>query len=369
MSGENEELRLRLIAAIDRIAEEWCRAFPDGRGGYFERVSGEGSPVPVPYRRLHASARVLYVFSELARTRGEFLKRSRVALRYLDLHWSFEQSLFIYQLDWEKSHLNRSLDAYGHAFVLFAFAKHVEVTGDPTLFRRIFQIDARCEAVFWNGEFYRERISESGESTGSGISQNHHMHFFEAYLELIRVTRDDRFRERATRIYQLAKRFFLVEGRVLELRKGEDDSLESAVVEPGHVYEWAWLLLQYSELFRDQDAKALGETLLFWVDSAGIDTEMGGVFDQVSFSGTPLKNTKRIWPLAEAIRTHSAYSGVGGEKFGTFTRLMLERYLHRERLWWEHLNRDFTPLTDEIPVTTMYHLITCREALAKPETK
>ena len=50
------------------ILPAWMeRGWDEAHGGFFEKLEGDGKPVDVGFRRLHATTRQLFVFSEWSR--------------------------------------------------------------------------------------------------------------------------------------------------------------------------------------------------------------------------------------------------------------------------------------------------------------
>src|SRR5262249_16020848 len=136
-------------------------------------------------------------------------------------------------------------------------------------------------------------------------------------------------------------------GMIIEFRNevGAPDSERGHIVEPGHLFEWCWLLHQAGSQLGDatcfMDAAALFERAL----AVGLDQELGGVFDQVSVDGTLIAETKRIWPVTELIKACAA-SFNATRQAGDLARLrdsvefLFGAYLLSDGGWRERLRRD-----------------------------
>ena len=110
---------------------------------------------------------------------------------------------------------------------------------------------------------------------------------------------------------------------------------------------------------------------LRWAMDRGIDQAQGGVFDEVDCHGNVLKESKRIWPVTEALKAvrfvqadqhcPSNLAPVSKRLFN----LLFESYLRPETgTWTETLDRELHPLTDYHPATTIYHITMAARELA-----
>ena len=76
-------------------------------------------------------------------------------------------------------------------------------------------------------------------------------------------------------------------------------------VEPGHQFEWAWILANYSRL----GEVALNDeisALVAWSERHGVDPASGATFNQVRDDGEPLDRGSRTWPNTERLKGHLA---------------------------------------------------------------
>ena len=92
---------------------------------------------------------------------------------------------------------------------------------------------------------------ETGLPPGAPLCANPHMHLFEVALAWIETSDDEEWRTLADEIGALALSTFIDPASGV-LREHFDASFvalpnEGRVIEPGHHFEWAWLLLRWSE--------------------------------------------------------------------------------------------------------------------------
>ena len=75
-----------------------------------------------------------------------------------------------------------------------------------------------------------------------------------------------------------------------------------------------------------------------------------------------LAQTKRIWPVCEAIKAYAArwrVTGAAGDlaKMRDWLDFLCRCYLRPAGCWTETLQRDLTPAPGDMPGTTPYHLL------------
>jgi mannose/cellobiose epimerase-like protein (N-acyl-D-glucosamine 2-epimerase family) len=136
--------------------------------------------------------------------------------------------------------------------------------------------------------------------------------------------------------------------------------------EPGHQFEWIWILLRYARLAGDRDLPARVADLLSATIQHGIDRapgQLAATFDEIDPSGAPLVTTKRLWPQTETVKAFvAAYEVFGDEahlaRAQDTIRMMLATYLPGgQPLFREHLDRSGrASVVDFVPTSSLYHL-------------
>jgi mannose-6-phosphate isomerase len=142
------------------------------------------------------------------------------------------------------------------------------------------------------------------------------------------------------------------------------------IVEPGHHFEWVWLLHRHAALTGlpvDPAADALFATA--W--QYGFDPESGGIYDQIDRSGAPVERTRRIWPVTEAIKAcvvrREAGLDVSVDKPAKLIDHLFADFIRPAQLGWvERLNRDGSPLQTTLPGSTPYHIFLAAAEVARP---
>src|SRR5262245_53516224 len=124
------------------------------------------------------------------------------------------------------------------------------------------------------------------------------MHLLEACLVAFEATSDRRFLNRAAEIVQLFRlRFF--DGRTLaefftdDWRRAPGDA--GRLIEPGHQFEWAWILATYQRL-SGVDLRVEATALVEFAERHGVDQKTQLTCNQVRDDGYPIDRSSRTWP-------------------------------------------------------------------------
>jgi mannose/cellobiose epimerase-like protein (N-acyl-D-glucosamine 2-epimerase family) len=338
-------------------------------GGFFEALSATHAPLVRP-KRLLVQCRLLYVLSHAALL-GERGGAGAAEVGYAFLRATYQDRThggFFFSATPEGAALDRSKDFYAHAFVLYALAwlhrafaapGAVELAGAT-----LDLLHARLAAPhggFWDG------ASEDWQPHTALRRQNPHMHLLEALLAWHAATGEERWLNEARALVRLFEtRFFDPATGTLGEFFGPDWRAHPAqghVVEPGHHFEWVWLLHRW----RAQSGEAGGETGMAAAAEAlyatalrhGFDPEHGGIHDQIHRTGAPLATTRRIWPLTEAIKAHlariEAGEAVAAGEPGRSIDALFATFL-RPGGWIETCTREGAPTRTELPGSTPYHV-------------
>jgi N-acylglucosamine 2-epimerase/mannose-6-phosphate isomerase len=147
---------------------------------------------------------------------------------------------------------------------------------------------------------------------------------------------------------------------------------EGRRLEPGHAFEWAWILARYQALTGEEVA-AIAVSLVAFAERVGINPKTGAVYDEIRDDGTPLVTSSRSWPNTERIKAHLALFELTREEpsevVAKTTRLLLDKYLSSEirGLWMDHLDGDGKPIANAVPASIFYHLFLAFSELLRLE--
>ncbi len=263
-------------------------------------------------------------------------------------------------------------DTYDQGFVLLAMAWYHKVTGraEPLdwMRRTMAFLDAEVRDPVHGG--YHERLWKEGEPYPLPRRQNPHMHLLEGLLAACELTGERGWLERAAAIVDLMNRKFRdpANGTLREFM-GRDWSdfppPQGRVREPGHHFEWTWLLLHYRRLSGDDAVLPIADSLYGFAVRHGVENDPAlplAAYDEVAADGSVLTPSKILWPQTEAIKAFLArWEFLGDED----ARMRAQRHLDAmfrhyidttSGAWCNRITRDGAPLETEVPTRILYHL-------------
>lgn len=344
----------------------WFEAGPDPvSGGFHEQLAFSGQPAPTGIRRLRVTARQVYVFCHAAVLghRDGLASATRALDVVWDRAWQGPDRGWARLLDDMNRVADPTADLYDCAFMLFAFAWHYRATDDATSLSRA---DATLDFIEQkmghpDGGFLNRLPMAPGPRL-----QNPHMHLVEALLALIEARDDGRYRALATRLIGL------IQSHVIDRTTGtlgerftEDWHLwpgaDGAVREPGHQFEWVWILDKARQLL-GVDISADARLLYDSACRFGINPRTGLVCNSVDASGAILDGGSRSWTNTERLKAEV----VAGRLFGLDTsagieasgRVLLDRYLAAPvpGTYVDAFDAEGQPISTVVPASILYHL-------------
>ncbi len=325
------------------------RGINSDNGSVFERLDAQDNPDLSAAQRTRVQARQIFVFSA-AQERG-WIKDAMPLVLGIDnfikqyAKASDDQPGYVHLLSNQGKVLDSKKDAYDYAFFILATIYKYRAFKDLNALHEVNNLLRFIESDF--------KHSSAGWSEGDYDAiyrrQNPHMHLFEAFLTCYEFTRDGKWLAKAGQIFSLFENvFFDQENGVLFEYFNQDwstpDDEKAQVVEPGHMFEWVWLLRWYEEL-TGTPVNHYCHALFSKATDIGIDRSSGLIFDEVSGDGKPLTTTKRCWPLTEFIKASLAQAKANPMKRDQYekhaadgiTRLF-NYYLHKKVTGYPQVN-------------------------------
>jgi mannose/cellobiose epimerase-like protein (N-acyl-D-glucosamine 2-epimerase family) len=343
--------------------------FLQNQGVFSERLDFTGCPIrEVPHRAM-VQARQIYVFAHAA-VLGIFpegASLARKALSNLLDRYTDEGGVrngFAFSLNLDGRIASSVRDSYTHAFILLALAWCFRLTQDRQLLRiadaTILFIESFLVDKSRSGLFDRYPV-ESRQKR-----QNPLMHLLEAYLAWHVAEPSGPYIEKAGAIVDLFKtRLFQPDLHVLLEHFDEDwsahpDQRLGRVFEPGHHFEWVWLLDWYGRLV-GADVSEFAEPLYAVAREHGLGAS-GLCFDEVFVDRSPARCSHRLWPHAEGAKAAAVRFASRQLDSADFAEAMAAA-LNQTFLgtpfaagWIDHLASDGTPLVDFVPASSLYHI-------------
>lgn len=355
----------------------WAATALDQDGfGFLEQLDLDGRPRDPGFKRLRTQARQVYVFchAHLLGWSGPALEIAEAGHLAL-LGTEMPGGGYPRTLSADGGVLDPTLDLYDQAFALYAMAWWARATGDlehtKTAHRLMDTVEARLGG---EGRGFRSADPDTGERL-----QNPHMHLLEASLAWVETSGDARFRDLANTLVDMHLELF---------RQGDDgmlaeffdadwrpvDGPRGRTAEPGHQYEWAWLLGKAGVLL-DRDLEAAARRLHSFARRLGHNPATGLCWDCVDRDGRVQKATSRSWAQTEWLKAELAL----GEHWGDFDRgriaevvdLLLDKHLAwtPTGTWMDCLDAEGRPVADHIPASIFYHLFLAFAELLRLEER
>lgn len=328
------------------------------RGGFFGALDPDSLQNAAPIKRLRVLTRQLYVFCEGARV-GVPGAREAVedGTAYLLEKFAHPEGGYIFACDLDGAAVDLTRDLYDLAFVLFAFAHVYRRTGSPLI------RDKASELVLFMDEQMRHPMGGFVEAVPPRLPrrQNPHMHLFEAALAAAEHLGGEVYADVCHRIAALfSSHFFAAEpGLIFEYF---DESLQpqphmsgQKVVEPGHHFEWVWLLSEYQRIFGRTTVGAY--QVAAFARRHGVDPASGLLFGQLAEDGAVSQADVRLWAHCEWLKAALVLNEAAGSSAEAWAAI--RRFLDgpRRGLWFEQWNATQGRFEDmAVPATTLYHL-------------
>lgn len=345
------------------------RAVDHAAGGFTEEFTADGRPVAAPDRSALTTARLAYTFSHAARLSGDpaSLEAARHGFDLL-LKAQFANGYVPKRFSPDGSASVPRRDLYDLAFVLFASAHYHRLTGEAEAIRlaeaTMDGIESALAAPF--GGYTEDDLGTLPRR------QNPHMHLLEAFHALAEATGNQRWFDAADRIVRLAaERFIDAQGTLGEFFDTDWQPVvgdPGRLREPGHQFEWVWLLHHHHRLTGWERARGLADGLYRFGLAHGIDSDPGCpalVFDGIDPDGGLVAPTKLLWPQTEFIKALGARFEFAGDKTAAerlshHLGLTFQHFVDtRTGLWHNQLDRAGAPLPIALPSRVLYHLFLC----------
>jgi len=347
-------------------------------GGFFERLDASHVPLPIGTKRLLVQCRQLYVLAHAA-VQGERSGQGAAERGYAFLRRAYRDTAhggWWFRASDAGEPLDRGKDLYGHAFVLFALAwLHRAFAAPDAVALAAATLDELNTNMAGPGGGWWDRADETWQPDRALRRQIPHMHMLEGLLALHEATGESRWLDEAGRLMRLAlTRFYDPPTGTLGEHFTADwqpDPARGHAVEPGHHFEWSWLLHRWQvQAGVDPAAAAAAEALYATAMRHGFDAGHGGILDEIDRAGKPLATTRRIWTVTEAIKAQVARIEAAAplpprQPEALIAQLFSDFLQPAPGGWIETMTRDGTPTQTELPGSTPYHLFLAAAEVAR----
>jgi mannose-6-phosphate isomerase len=330
----------------------------------YEALDADHQPLPPQRYRAMACARQLYLFSSLIGQVPGAETRAAALFRSLQQHFhDAEHGGWFYSIDPQGAPLDQRKDLYTHAFILFACAHYWDKVREPlveSVLNAALEVVAQRFAT--DDGLYEACLDRDWSPLLTGPLQNPLMHLAEAFLATLSVREDAAVQGALIKLCTAMHKQFIdpQAGVLMEKPLGAVDNW----FEPGHQFEW-YFLLESSSLLRRSKLHASLERAFAFTEQLGVEAQSGAVRAMLDLErdGRPKDSTQRIWAQAEYLRALTLRPDSEAAVLRQL-QVLQQRFLHAGG-WYECRDEEGEVSRKDMPSTTPYHLATCYRGLVE----
>lgn len=370
------------MSICEQVDQFWAETLPNWikvvvdveEGGVFDRIVDGGRAEPRDPKSTLVHARTLFTLAHLeVAGHGNCAMRATAALTRAYLM----KSLTHPDGGWCKARtrtrapnvrdVNSTRDCYDHAFVVLACATWARI--DPSTIGDLEAAWQVVDRLFCQPD--GSLIEDDRCAHHIMRRQNPHMHMFEACLFAWEATGSISWRDRAEKLLGVfeSSLFDTDTGTLREFLSSDLGVLEGqkgVIREPGHHYEWVWLLNRYSRLGGTRKVDTSRNALLAFADAHGrasVGPMEGAVFDEVSPIGEVISPTHLLWPQTEAVKAFlSEYERTGDHRrFESACKMMsliFKFYIGQgTRFWINQRDKNAEVIWPDTLSRLLYHIV------------
>ncbi len=316
-------------------------------------------------RRARVQTRQVYAYSRAAALgwRGDARALVEAGLNFFTRHYLRKDGLYHTLVARDGKVRDDRAVLYDQAFALLALASAQEVLGAAP---RIVKLGEQLHARLFEHLHRANGGFDSGIPERTPLLSNPHMHLFEAALAWKKVSRDPAWSALADEICGIALKHFIDarSGALAELFDGDwqplADDTPGQAIEPGHQFEWAWLLLS-QDAAPGSAARKAAERLFDIGENHGVK---GGIAINALSADFRIKDpAARLWPQTERLKAAARLGALTGQERYWSSALGaaqgLWRFLdHGARgLWHDKIDREGKFVAEPAPASSFYHII------------
>uniref|UniRef100_UPI0035CC8DFD AGE family epimerase/isomerase n=1 Tax=uncultured Sphingomonas sp. TaxID=158754 RepID=UPI0035CC8DFD len=361
---------------VDKALPLWATRAADPAGGYFEAIDMHGRP-EASVRRCYVAARHVYVFAIAADFGWDGATPARRALDFLTSRFRHPDGTYASAFDPATGHCDDRFDLYDHAFVLFALAI---VAGRSATPQDVERSALHTLCAIQGGWSHPAGGFDEAVPRTLPLRANPHMHLFEAALEWLAVPGIARtpWMALADEIGNLCLRSFISPhtGALHEFFDGDWSFAPGDLgrrVEPGHQFEWAWLLVRWGKLRHRPDAVDAARRMADLAERRGV---VAGVAVNALWEDLTLQDSAALlWPQTERIKAWAALAmtaETASERQSALESVVaaaagLRRYLDTpiDGLWFMELDRDGVFSATPSLGRYLYHIVCAIQELSR----
>lgn len=372
MQAADEELG-RLHGMLSRWLTQsayplWARCGVDVRsGGFFEALNQNARGLDTP-RRARVHPRQMYAFAQARRFawRGDASGIIRRGLEYFAACYRRDDGLFRTLVDAAGAPLDERALLYDQAFALLGYAAAADTLIAANAFeRQALELRALigCRLGAEDGGF------RSSDYADDERQSNPHMHLLEACLAWREIGSDPSWSRWVDDLVCLALSRLIREetgslGESFTSSWMPSPGVAGRIIEPGHQFEWAWLLLR-----ADASNPASRHAALRLIDAGERGVRNRVAVNSLLDDFTVHDGSARFWPQTERLKAALCAARLTGDpRYWSMARDAASSFLpylasRVPGLWLDVQLPSGEILDSPAPASTFYHIVSAIEAL------
>jgi mannose/cellobiose epimerase-like protein (N-acyl-D-glucosamine 2-epimerase family) len=341
------------------------------RGGFFERLNHDLTPFE-ELRRARLVARQIYCFAtgHALGWKGPAKALVEHGLAFLSERLLTPGGTVIQAVSIDGSITKTEYDPYDYAFIMLALATAARELGDRSILHGLAQSVRDQLIAGWSHPL-------TGFTEPLPLKSNPHMHLLEAFLAWTELagSEDPLWQDLAEQMVNLCRTRLIIPqtGALPEFFDADwqpkPDSEGLLLIEPGHQFEWAWLLMRWATLKGDAQVFALAWRLVEIAECHGIDTNRKVVVNALNEHFKVVDAEAKLWPQTERIKalhtlTHHRAAAKPQQAFArrklpeAIAGLQAYFLSNPAGLWQETMREDGSFAPQPTRASSLYH-ITC----------
>ncbi|WP_417668122.1 AGE family epimerase/isomerase [Roseibium sp.] len=370
-SVKNLYLKLRdwlISEAMPKWSEHGVDRIHGGFQEALDLTSGIGCDHP---KRGRLCPRQVYSFIEAAELgwKGPWVQTANDGLSWYLQHYRKGDGTFAALADPDGTITDAGFDLYNQAFALFAFGQVAKIM--PERASEMIGEARRLMDILKGSYAHPERGFREDNPDRLPLCSNPHMHMFEACLALETIDSDGPWQELADEIAALAMDCFIdpTNGGLREFFDMDWSPMsgdKGRVMEPGHQFEWAWLLARWGRLRQNASALVKARRLYQIGIDYGLSADGKVAVMALNDDFTLRDPVARLWGQTEWLKSAIILADLSvGIERETYMQDILRAgdalFLYFDAapsgLWRDKLLPDGHFADDPVPASSFYHIV------------
>lgn len=350
----------------------WTHGADRVQGGFHERLHLDATPTDEPRRaRLHPRQVFAYAHATELGWSGRAHHAVEHGLHFFMSLYKRGDGFYRAKVAPDGTAVDDKIELYDQAFALLGFASAYSFSSEERWQTEAYALHSGLQKQF------RRATGGFDESVPARLplASNSHMHLLEAALAWLALDTDPRWLSLATQIVELALTRWISSptGVISECFDVAWRPLHTQgwIIEPGHQFEWASLLLRFTSHSRDTRLIPAALRLIELSERWGVDPQRRVVINRCFADGRHEDAEARLWPQTERIKASCMAAEATGASVYLSRTLeaikTLMRYFETpvRGLWRDRLSVEDTFIDEPAPASSFYHIVGAALALER----